>query len=169
MKNDPFQGYSMANARSEKLEQFLLDLLPLDGANVGNGQLLVRLQLAASAAGLPEITDAEFNIAREGLLARGLIVKGKGRGGSTARAALAAPEAENFELEAGPVVEPAQANVRSSVKPAKQRLNVAARSGKGESAQVISYRHTDKRKNNPEVGLVSEASDPQQLLMHLAN
>ena len=152
----------MANARSEKLEQFLLDLLPLDGTNVGNGQLLARFQLAASAAGLPEITDAEFNTAREGLLARGLIVKGKGRGGSTARAALAAPEAENFELEAGPVVEPAQANVRSSVKPAKQRRNVAARAGEGESAQVISYRHTDKRKNNPEVGLVSEASDPQQ-------
>jgi adenine-specific DNA-methyltransferase len=29
-------------------------------------------------------------------------------------------------------------------------------------AQVISYRHADRRKNNPEVGLVSEASDPQQ-------
>ncbi|MBK6865831.1 MAG: site-specific DNA-methyltransferase [Ideonella sp.] len=28
--------------------------------------------------------------------------------------------------------------------------------------QVIAYRHADKRKNNPQVGLVSEASDPPQ-------
>jgi hypothetical protein len=28
--------------------------------------------------------------------------------------------------------------------------------------QVLSYRHADRRKNNPEVGLVNEASDPEQ-------
>jgi adenine-specific DNA-methyltransferase len=29
-------------------------------------------------------------------------------------------------------------------------------------AQVLAYRHADRRKNNPEVGLVNEASDPEQ-------
>lgn len=38
----------------------------------------------------------------------------------------------------------------------------AARGGAKEDARVLSYRHQDKRKNNPQVGLVNEANDPQQ-------
>ena len=30
-----------------------------------------------------------------------------------------------------------------------------------EATQVISYRHLDKRKNNPEVGMVTPATDPE--------
>ena len=45
-------------------------------------------------------------------------------------------------------------------KPAK--LKVAAPATPPDPAQVLSYRYPDKRKNNPEVGLVNEASDPEQ-------
>ena len=41
-------------------------------------------------------------------------------------------------------------------------LPVMAGTAGDEPAQVISYRHADRRKNNPEVGLVSEAGDPHQ-------
>ncbi len=34
--------------------------------------------------------------------------------------------------------------------------------GRDSSSQIISYRHPDRRKNNPEVGVVSEATDPAQ-------
>mgnify|MGYP003504975297 CR=1 FL=1 len=37
------------------------------------------------------------------------------------------------------------------------RSNVAA-----ETSHVISYRHADKRRNNPEVGMVDPDSDPDE-------
>jgi len=48
-------------------------------------------------------------------------------------------------------------------KPArKPRAVSASRKPNSSSAQIISYRHDDRRKNNPEVGVVSEATDPAQ-------
>ena len=37
----------------------------------------------------------------------------------------------------------------------------SAQSPGGSAAQIISYRHADKRKNNPEVGIVTPATDPE--------
>ncbi|MDP2760828.1 MAG: site-specific DNA-methyltransferase [Sideroxyarcus sp.] len=37
----------------------------------------------------------------------------------------------------------------------------SAQSPDGSAAQIISYRHADKRKNNPEVGIVTPATDPE--------
>lgn len=150
----------MAESRSQALEQIFIEQLPLNGGFVSNGQLLQRV-IQAGAQASYAITEGEFAELREGLLAKGLIVKGKGRGGSTGRAALAAPGAERFELGGGPetaVDEPAPVSAKKSAKPRAS----PPRSAADESAQVISYRHADRRKNNPEVGLVSEASDPQQ-------
>jgi adenine-specific DNA-methyltransferase len=56
---------------------------------------------------------------------------------------------------------------QASASPARPRARPAspttppARGGSDE-AQVLSYRHKDRRKNNPEVGMVSRASDPEQ-------
>lgn len=150
----------MAESRSQALEQIFIEQLPLDGGFVSNGQLLQRV-IQAGAQASYAITEGEFAELREALLAKGLIVKGKGRGGSTGRAALAAPGAERFELGGGPesaMEEPAPASAKKS---AKLRSS-PPRSAVDEPAQVISYRHADRRKNNPEVGLVNEASDPQQ-------
>ncbi|MBC7618660.1 MAG: site-specific DNA-methyltransferase, partial [Candidatus Saccharibacteria bacterium] len=45
-------------------------------------------------------------------------------------------------------------------KPAKAKASLKAPTSG--DALVLAYRHADRRKNNPEVGLVNEASDPEQ-------
>ncbi|MCV2437812.1 site-specific DNA-methyltransferase [Paucibacter sp. DJ2R-2] len=151
----------MAVVRQGKLEQLLLNLLPVDGSNLANGQLLSRWVDAAKAEG-ETVTEADFTTVREALLVRGLVVKGKGRGGATGRASSAAPDAEDFELLTGQVEATASIGQAKTGATRKPKASAKPRTLADEAAQVISYRHTDKRKNNPEVGLVSEASDPQQ-------
>jgi adenine-specific DNA-methyltransferase len=155
--------------RQPRLEATLLALLPANGSLVGNGSLLAQWTQAARAAGLV-VTAEDFSALREDLLARGLVVKGKGRGGSTGRAAAAAAGSDSFALQAeapapvdgahaaarGPAAQP---QALAATGPKAQKLRAA---DAGEPAQVLSYRHADRRKNNPEVGLVSEASDPAQ-------
>lgn len=92
----------MADPRMEKLEQILLAQLPTDGKNLGNGQLLAKWAQAAGQAG-ELVTEADFVALREALVARGLVVKGKGRGGATGRAAASVPRAEDFDLKSDDV------------------------------------------------------------------
>ena len=71
----------------QQLTTLLLNLLPADHTTVGNSTLLERFLAAAQAEGhQPPATEDDFKTAREALVAAGLAVKGKGRGGSTARA-----------------------------------------------------------------------------------
>lgn len=148
----------------QRLQQCLLDLLPANGSMVGNGSLLAQWTQAAMAAGLT-VTAEDFSGLREDLVARGLVVKGKGRGGSTGRAAAAAAGSDSFALQGEA---PAPAEAANAAAPPKANTSTAPKTQKlraadaNEPAQVLSYRHNDRRKNNPEVGLVSEASDPQQ-------
>lgn len=37
---------------------------------------------------------------------------------------------------------------------------MASRAPAGEETQILGYRHPDRRKNNPEVGMVTPATDP---------
>src|SRR6185437_2197732 len=84
--------------RQEQLEGLLLGLLPVNGSTVANGQLLTLWRQAAADADLKPSPD-DFASLREDLVVRGLVVKGKGRGGSTARASAAAPGSDSFALE----------------------------------------------------------------------
>ena len=68
-------------------QTLLLNLLPADHTTVGNSTLLEQFLAAAQAEGhKPPATEDDFKTAREALVAAGLAVKGKGRGGATARA-----------------------------------------------------------------------------------
>ena len=150
--------------RQQRLEATLLALLPANGSLVGNGSLLAQWTQAARAAGL-SVTAEDFSRLREALVARGLVVRGKGRGGSTGRAAVAAAASDSFALqgEAPAAVDVAAAAVTSKASNSRAPKTHKLRAADAhEPAQVLSYRHADRRKNNPEVGLVSEASDPQQ-------
>jgi adenine-specific DNA-methyltransferase len=70
-------------------------------------------------------------------------------------------EPEDFSLEVQSV--PAEALKPNPKQSGLQlRTNVSVRGGKKEEARLLSYRHQEKRKNNPQVGLVNEANDPQQ-------
>jgi len=158
----------------QQLQELLLHLLPGDGTAVGNISLLAQVQAAAAAAGHAAPTEDAFKIAREALLASGQVTKGRGRGGATARLLTepdqaqtsthddpdASQERPDFALEA-------HAPAPATASPAKARTKAAAGPSAPTDAslgapQVLAYRHPDRRKNNPEVGLVNEASDPEQ-------
>lgn len=149
----------MADPRLNRLEEILLNLLPPDGAKLPNGQLRPRWVQAVTQQTDERVTEADFDALRDGLVARGWLVKGPGRGGATGRAAAAAAHADEFEL--ADAVAPVEEAPTPSA-PSRSRRPAGSRPAAGEPAQVISYRHADRRKNNPEVGLVNEASDPQQ-------
>jgi adenine-specific DNA-methyltransferase len=151
----------MTAGRQQQIEQLLLNLLPADGSTVGNAKLFEQVHAASKATSL-RCSEDDFASAREALVEMGLALKGRGRGGSTARAtaSVAAAEADrpSFQLDGGVVSADLPLEKRKpSSKPGTRRSAPAS----GEP-QVLSYRHADKRKNNPEVGLVSEASDPEQ-------
>jgi len=141
----------------QQLTTLLLNLLPADHTTVGNSTLLEQFLAAAQAEGhQPPATEDDFKTAREALVAAGLAVKGKGRGGSTARATGA--QRPDFALD--PPATPAPAAAPKPPKAAKAKPT-PTQPATGD-AQVLAYRHPDRRKNNPEVGLVNTESDPEQ-------
>lgn len=148
----------MASTPPARLQELLLGLLPADHSAVGNLILLAQFQAATATAGIPNVTEDDFKTAREALVADGKAVKGKGRGGATARAT--GPDRPSFDLKHESVTADMLAAAPSAKAGAKTRVPAQA-TPPGEP-QVLSYRHADRRKNNPEVGLVSETSDPEQ-------
>ena len=148
----------------QQLQNLLLQLLPADHSALGNGNLWTQFQAGTQAAGTTAVTQDDFNAAREALVASGKAVKGRGRGGSTARATGAVrPE---FDLHSQAVTPdmllPGRPATFAPAAAKPKAVATAPRADATGAAQVISYRHPDRRKNNPEVGLVSTASDPEQ-------
>ena len=147
----------------EQLKTLLLALLPDDHSTVGNITLLAQLQASARDAGLKAISEGDFKAARDALVADGQAIKGKGRGGSLARATDAMRP--DFALKPEKVT-PDMLLAAAASKAAKSnkptRAKAAPQAAADGDAQVLAYRHADRRKNNPEVGLVNEASDPEQ-------
>ena len=147
------------NIEQQQLSTLLLNLLPADHTTVGNITLLEQFLAGAKAAGhQPPATEDDFKTAREALVASGLAVKGKGRGGSTALAT--GPKRPEFALDTPTAPAPSLGTAVKPVKTAKAKP-IPAQPDAGD-AQVLAYRHPDRRKNNPEVGLVNTASDPEQ-------
>jgi adenine-specific DNA-methyltransferase len=145
----------VATNRQHRLQAILLQLLPSDQSAVGNQRLFDQFHAAAWAAGDTKVTADDFQAARDGLLEARLVVKGKGRGGSTALAE--GSHESDFELQA-----PSRPAEAAKGKPAAKSTQASRPSKVEANPQVLSYRYPDRRKNNPEVGLVSEASDPEQ-------
>ena len=76
------------------------------------------------------------------------------------------PSAERLDFELKPeqvtpdmLAAAAKAATAKATKPVKTKATPQAPAG---DAQVLAYRHADRRKNNPEVGLVNASSDPEQ-------
>src|SRR5690606_32001872 len=99
-------------------------------------------------------------------VAEGLLVKGQGRGGSVRRSGDAASASDSASAEpfALTAAEPPTKNVgsRSRSRTATRDSRATSQPQKsGEAAsQILSYRHRDKRVNNPEVGMVTPRTDP---------
>jgi len=144
----------------QQIKGLLFDLLPRDGSTVGNVTLLGNLRATAATHGLT-VDDVTYHAARDALVGAGRAVKGRGRGGSTARAPTPASddvERPDFVLAAQDVPPELPFDKPTAIrKPAAKPSQT--QSG---DAQVSSYRFPDRRVNNPEVGLVSEKSDPER-------
>ena len=148
----------MPDERLQPLQALLLSLLPADHGMVGNITLQQQFLDAAARQQLPASAD-DFQAARATLLAQGLAVKGKGRGGATARAT--GHQRPDFALHTPtPASAPTPAPAPAPRKTAARKAAPPAPATDG--AQVLAYRHPDRRKNNPEVGLVNAESDPEQ-------
>ncbi|BCX81475.1 adenine-specific DNA-methyltransferase [Methylomarinovum caldicuralii] len=136
-----------------ELTALLLRQIPENGAAIGNRKLWRQFRAAAQAQGI-EVTPEQFERRRTELIARGLLVKGKGRGGSVRRAQGQQTES-GLTLDAGAPSEPARP------KPVSRRPSAASgrRRQDCDEIEVASYRHSDKRVNNPDVGMVPPRTD----------
>lgn len=148
----------MSKATVAEIRQAILEELPVDGTAVGNMALRDRL---ASRLGRP-VDEGDYFHARDQLIAEGKVAKGQGRGGSVRRVLSGAPA---LTLQAPAVPEganaprPRQAGVPMPRKPGEPTR--ASRRG-ADDPKVIAYRHKEKRKNNPDVGVVTPDNDPEQ-------
>lgn len=135
-----------------RVADILLSLLPADGTPVGNTALRRQIEARLATEGLTA-TEDDYWQAQAALLARGVVAKGQGRGGSVRRVP---PVDDGFALEA-----PQPAPVAATpARPAAARSAAARVPAAGEGAQIVAYRHPDRRLNNPDVGMVTPASDP---------
>ncbi|WP_295452450.1 site-specific DNA-methyltransferase [uncultured Thiodictyon sp.] len=149
------------------LPDLLLSLVPADGATIGNTALRRQIEARLAPAGLT-LVEADYWEAQTALIAQGRLIKGQGRGGTVRRAASAgintvddlADGADGFALQTQEV--PAAAALPNKTKPSSAAATPKpkGRPAADEATQVIAYRHLDKRKNNPEVGMVTPATDP---------
>lgn len=141
----------------QRLKAVLLSLVPNDGSPIGNTALRREAEARLQADGLA-MGEADYWQAHADLIADGSLLKGQGRGGSVR---LAANVADDFSLaeQVAPAPEPSAAKpARPTTAKARQP---ATKRATDEAPQIISYRHQDKRKNNPEVGMVTPATDPE--------
>lgn len=142
---------------AQRIKSLFLALLPADGASIGNSALRQEIEKRLAAEGL-SISEEQYRKAHAELVASGDVLTGKGRGGSVRRAEA---EAAAFDLAAQVAeAEPAVAQPPRDKKGAPVKRAGRSKAAANEETQVLSYRHQDKRKNNPEVGMVTPATDP---------
>lgn len=141
---------------AQHIKATFLSLLPTDGATKGNGALRREIEEQLSKDGL-SITEEQYWQIHAELIASGAVATGKGRGGSV-RLVDAQPDSFGLATQVVEVEEPVAAT-KDKPKSAPTKPT-AGRAKPGEETQVLSYRHQDKRKNNPEVGMVTPATDP---------
>lgn len=156
------------NSSYTHLEELMLSLVPTDGTTVGNTALRRQMEARLDEQG-ESFSEDDYWRTHAALVEQGALVKGQGRGGSVRRAALAstAAPADLADGDDGFALQPQQTPIASgaAAKPRAARTPAAptrrSTSTSTEAAQIISYRHPDKRVNNPQVGLVTPQSDPE--------
>jgi adenine-specific DNA-methyltransferase len=143
---------------SDSLTDLILTLTPEDGSSIGNGAMLALLRERR-----PDLSENDYIAARDALIDEGMLRRRRGRGGSIFRVADepddadddpdedAGDEDDGFDLTHTEEAAPRQRRARAS--------RQAARRADG-PVQVLSYRHGERRANNPEVGMVHAATDP---------
>jgi len=147
------------------LGNLMLTLVPGDGSTIGNTALRRAMEATLRANGLT-LTEEQYWQAHTVLITNGVLLKGQGRGGSVRRAQITdeAPPSQDFLLQTqqAPVATDASATpITASTQPTRTKTAVRANRATADDAQILSYRHADKRVNNPEVGMVNPTTDPE--------
>lgn len=134
----------------EMLRQTLLaQLAELDGS-AGNTALRNAMESALDR----EIEITDYEEVRDGLIEEDILGRGRGKGGSVFLVdADDTSTDDEFSLEAHEVPQP------SPTKPRNTKSVTASRASANQANQVLAYRHDEKRKNNPHVGMVDAESD----------
>ena len=137
------------------LHNLILQHVPDDGTSMSEKALLALFKKTADS----RFTEEDFLRTRDELIAQGLLATGRGRGAAVMRPQAAsedtAPQKDNvLVLEMQELAESDATPARRPGKTASQ-----SRSRKNEGKQVVSYRYDEKRKNNPQVGMVDTTSD----------
>ena len=151
----------MAHAVIAEIRAAIIDEVPSDGSAIGNLRLRERIseQLAAT------VDEQAYIAALDELIAAGTLAKGQGRGGSVRRILDDAP-APALALQTQEV--PAEAKLpkpkQASLSMATRKPGVPTKTARkpDDGARVIAYRHDQKRINNPDVGVVTPETDPEQ-------
>ena len=138
---------------SDSLSKLILSLTPDDGSTIGNGAMMALMRKQVS-----DLTDDDYAAACNALVDKGLLGRGKRRGGSIFRITGndeddADDTEDDFELTAPKAGSPRPHKAKPAGTGAAPRKS-------GEPVQVVSYRRGDSRVNNPEVGMVHADADP---------
>jgi adenine-specific DNA-methyltransferase len=148
----------MNPATLEEIRSVLLEEVPGDGSSVGNG----RLRELIGARLQKMVVDDDYARVRDALVASGVLVKGQGRGGSVRRAAVADAPALTLEAQEVPAAakmpKPKQSGLPLPSRKAGEPTGRARQAD--EAVKLIAYQHDQKRTNNPEVGMVTPESAP---------
>lgn len=143
----------------QDIAAILYSILPENGSAVGNASALAQVR-----SQVPDLSEEDYATVRDALVASGRCIKGRGRGGSIARVvaddvedddSIDADDEDEDEFALESQEEPA-------VRPRKAAKSKRKSSRSNGPVQVVSYRHLDKRTNNPEVGMVHPENDPDQ-------
>ncbi|ECH9271797.1 site-specific DNA-methyltransferase, partial [Salmonella enterica subsp. enterica] len=149
----------MDKAAAADIRNALLELLPEDGTTLGN--LKLRTQIAAMLGA--EVPEDDYSAARDALVAEGLLAKGQGRGGSVRKIVdHAAPLTLQVQEKPAGADAPKPKQPGLTLAQAKRAKAEVKPKRTDEDNQVIAYRHDQKRRNNPDVGVVTPDNDPDQ-------
>ncbi len=144
---------AMPDVTQHRIREYLLALVPEDGAPIGNAVLRRDLEARLKTDGFT-LTDDDYMAAHLSLISEGILMKGQGRGGSVRRNVI--QSGDDFDLEP-------QEHTPDAPKPKSAgKAKPTVKANPNDTTQVISYRHLDKRVNNPEVGMVTPATDPDE-------
>jgi adenine-specific DNA-methyltransferase len=138
---------------NQSLANLILAGVPEDGSAIGNMALVALLRET-----MPGLTDEEYSAAKDDLVAEGVLGKGRGRGGSVF---LLGSEDDEDEEGSDDFALTAHGSAAPSAPKAASGKKKVVRKADGPT-QVLSYRHTETRVNNPEVGMVHPDNDPDQ-------
>ena len=152
-------NHEMPELSAGEIRLAMLAALPADGSTIGN----IKLRNALGEQLGSTISETLYNRVRDDLIAEGVIAAGKGRGGSVRLVEPSTTPVLTLEAKAIPegadVPKPKQKGLPINRRP----VGMPAKPKAHESEEkVASYRHKDRRTNNPEVGLVTPDDDPAQ-------